>query len=89
MHRTLALLARAAVVALVATVVVGVGGRVSVAAASSPCGHLRRPPAWHHIIVISFENHSYKDILGPSAPRSYFKTLAGKYDSSVSTMARK
>jgi phosphatidylinositol-3-phosphatase len=48
------------------------------AAASSPCGHLRRPPAWHHIVVIAFENHSYGDILGKGAPSSYFKTLAGK-----------
>jgi hypothetical protein len=34
-------------------------------------------------VVIAFENHSYKDILGRSAPRSYFKTLAAKCGSAV------
>jgi hypothetical protein len=87
MSRISMLLARAALLALVFTAVVAVGGRVGSAAASSPCGHVRRTPAWHHIIVISFENHSYKSVLGRRAPRSYFKTLAGKCGSAANFTA--
>ena len=76
------LLARAAVVGVLATAATAIAGGAS-AAAASPCGHLRRAPAWHHIVVIAFENHSYNDILGPSAPTSYFKTLAGKCGSAT------
>jgi phosphatidylinositol-3-phosphatase len=44
---------------------------------SSPCskGTLRR---YSHVVVIAFENHSYRDILGGSAPPSYFTTLASR-----------
>ena len=78
MRGTRMLLARACVLAVVGATVGAIGGHTSIAAAAGPCGHVRRAPAWHHIIVISFENHSYKDILGRSAPRSYFKSLAGE-----------
>ena len=77
MQSVFRLLARAAVVGLLASAATAIAGGSS-AAAASPCGHLRRAPAWHHIVVIAFENHSYNDILGRSAPASYFKTLAGE-----------
>lgn len=50
------------------------GASISV---SSPCskGTLR---GYSHVVVIAFENHSYKSILGSSAPSSYFKTLASR-----------
>src|SRR5689334_1556937 len=83
MRSTRVLLARAGVIALVGATIAAVGGQTSTAAAAGPCGHVRHAPAWHHIIVIAFENHSYKDILGRSAPRSYFKTLASKCGSAT------
>ena len=76
MHRARMLLARAGLVALVAAAALS-SGATGVAAAS-PCGHVSRAPSWHHIIVIAFENHSYQDILGKSAPESYFTQLAGE-----------
>lgn len=83
MHRWM-LLARAMVVTLAGAAVLAAGGPGGTAAATaSPCGHVRRAPAWNHIIVISFENHSYRDILGASAPKSYFKTLAGECGSAA------
>ena len=75
MQRTWMVLARVGLTALVGAAMITIGG-VARAQAASPCGHLRRSPSWHHIVVISFENHSYQQILGKSAPRSYFKTLA-------------
>ena len=87
MHCGRMLLVRAGVVALVLATIGAVGGQVSTAAAAGPCGQVRRAPAWHHIIVVSFENHSYKDILGRGAPRSYFKTLAGKCGSAANFTA--
>jgi phosphatidylinositol-3-phosphatase len=77
MHHRPLLLARVAAAGVAATAAISLAAPAP-AAAGSPCGHVRRPPAWKHIVVIAFENHSYRDILGPSAPRSYFKTLAGK-----------
>ncbi len=77
MQRAWIVVARVGVVALVAATVMTLTGGTR-ADAASPCGHLRRAPSWHHIVVISFENHSYQQILGKSAPRSYFKTLAGE-----------
>jgi phosphatidylinositol-3-phosphatase len=71
------LLARGGLPVLVAAAVMTLMGGAR-AEAGSPCGHVRRAPAWHHIVVVSFENHSYQQILGKSAPRSYFKTLASK-----------
>ena len=82
MQSVFRLLVRAAVVALAAAAAMAIGGGAS-AAAASPCGHLRRAPAWHHIVVIAFENHSYNQILGKSAPASYFKTLAGECGSAT------
>ena len=79
----LILLGRA--VAVGAAVVVATGG--SAAFASSPCGHTTRAPAWRHVVVIAFENHSYGQILGRSAPASYFKTLAGKCGSAIDYQA--
>lgn len=35
-------------------------------------------PHYSSIVVIAFENHDYNQILGSSAPPSYFKTLAGE-----------
>jgi phosphatidylinositol-3-phosphatase len=45
---------------------------------SSPCGRPGPNLRIEHVVVIAFENHSYKQILGPSAPSSYFKTLAAQ-----------
>jgi hypothetical protein len=76
MDRARMLLARAGLVALVAAA--AMFSSAGTAAAASPCGHVSRAPAWHHIIVIAFENHSYQDILGKDAPESYFTQLAGE-----------
>jgi hypothetical protein len=35
-------------------------------------------PHYSSVVVIAFENHDYNQILGSSAPPSYFKTLAGE-----------
>jgi hypothetical protein len=69
--------ARAAVAVLVAVAAFGASG-TSAIAAGSPCGHARRAPSWHHIVVIAFENHSYAQILGRGAPASEFTRLAGE-----------
>jgi hypothetical protein len=82
MHRRALLLARVAAAGIAATAAVALATPAP-AAASSPCGHVRRAPSWRHIVVIAFENHSYRDILGREAPRSYFKTLAAKCGSAV------
>ena len=82
MHRRPMLLACVAAAGIAAMAAVGLAAPGQ-AAASSPCGHVSRPPSWHHIVVIAFENHSYKDILGRDAPPSYFKTLAAKCGSAV------
>jgi phosphatidylinositol-3-phosphatase len=47
-------------------------------AAGSPCGRTMTTPAWSHVIVIAFENHSYASVLGSGAPRSEFTKLAGE-----------
>jgi phosphatidylinositol-3-phosphatase len=62
--------------AAVLGVVTGQPARASISV-SSPCskGTLRR---YTRVVVIAFENHSYQDILGSSAPSSYFKTLASR-----------
>ena len=73
------------VVAAATVATSGVG--VSAAAAGSPCGHVRRAPSWRHIVVIAFENHSYGQILGSSAPPSYFKTLAAECGSATDYQA--
>jgi hypothetical protein len=86
MHHRPLLLARVAAAGVAATAAISLAAPAP-AAASSPCGHVRRPPAWQHIVVIAFENHSYRDILGRSAPRSYFKTLAQKCGSASSFRA--
>lgn len=86
MHRGRIMLGRMVVaVAMAAAAIATTGG--SVAAAASPCGHASRAPAWRHIVVIAFENHSYQQILGPDAPASHFKTLAGKCGSAVNYRA--
>ncbi len=82
MHRRSLLLARVAAAGIAAAAAVSLAAP-SPAAASSPCGHLRRPPSWRHIVVIAFENHSYRDILGRTAPRSYFKSLAHECGSAL------
>jgi acid phosphatase len=82
MHHHPLLLARVAAAGIAATAALLLATPAP-ASASSPCGHVRRPPAWKHIVVIAFENHSYRDILGRSAPRSYFKTLAARCGSAL------
>jgi phosphatidylinositol-3-phosphatase len=82
MHRCPMLLARVAATGIAAAAAVALAAPAQ-AAASSPCGHVRRAPSWHHIVVIAFENHSYRDILGRSAPRSYMKMLAHRCGSAV------
>ena len=82
MHRRPMLLARVAVAGIAVAAAVALAAPTD-AAASSPCGHVRRAPSWRHIVVIAFENHSYKDILGRSAPSSYMKMLAQKCGSAV------
>lgn len=86
MHRVGTLIGRAVVVGLIGFTAMAVTGGAS-AAAASPCGHLRRAPSWHHIVVIAFENHDYQQILGKSAPASYFKTLAGECGSAADFIA--
>jgi phosphatidylinositol-3-phosphatase len=54
------------------------GGSGSAVAAANPCGPTAKVPSYTHVIVIAFENHSYDSVLGPSAPASYFKTLAAE-----------
>src|SRR5437667_2635720 len=83
MHRGRMLLAGAAAAGLTVAVAVAAGGGTGAVAAGSPCGHKTRAPSWNHIVVIAFENHSYRQILGKSAPPSYFKTLAAECGSAV------
>jgi hypothetical protein len=83
MHRARMLLARATLAALLGVAAFAAAGTTEAVAAGSPCGHMSRAPSWRHIVVIAFENHSYRDILGSSAPSSYFKTLAGECGSAV------
>jgi phosphatidylinositol-3-phosphatase len=56
-------------------------------AAASPCGSVSKPPAYTHIVVIAFENHSYQSVLGSSAPASYFKTIAAQCGSATAFRA--
>jgi len=62
-----------------ALVISGMGASAQPATAvisvSSPCAK-RTFRHYSHVVVIAFENQSYKSILGSSAPPSYFKTLA-------------
>lgn len=51
---------------------------LALAATAKPCGPSATVPAYTHMIVIAFENHSYASVLGASAPASYFKTLAAQ-----------
>lgn len=83
MHCARMLLARAALAALLGLAALAAAGTADAVAAGSPCGHVARAPSWRHVVVIAFENHSYRDILGSSAPSSYFKTLAGECGSAV------
>jgi hypothetical protein len=70
-------LVSAAVLALL-VVLSASAGVATAAAATSPCGRTKTPPAWNHVIVIAFENQSYAGVLGPSAPASEFTKLAGE-----------
>jgi hypothetical protein len=76
-------LRRAAAIATVAALVVGVSSSATSAASVSPCGSSSAVPQYRHIVVIAFENHSYDSILGPAAPASYFKTLASECGSAT------
>jgi phosphatidylinositol-3-phosphatase len=64
--------------AVAALAIVGAGHPGQATAATSPCGPTATVPHYTHVVVIAFENHSYASVLGPSAPLSYFKTLAGQ-----------
>jgi hypothetical protein len=64
----------AGVIALAAAALVAAPG--AAAATQSPCGRVAHAPQWKHVIVVTFENHSYADVLGSSAPPSEFKSLA-------------
>jgi acid phosphatase len=68
----------AAAVVLAAAAAALSGGSPQASAAGSPCGRVGTAPAWRHVIVIAFENHSYADVLGAGAPRSEFTKLAGE-----------
>jgi phosphatidylinositol-3-phosphatase len=83
MHRVRMLLAGAAAAGLTAVVALAAAGTTGAVAAGSPCGHVARAPSWRHVVVIAFENHSYSEILGKSAPPSYMKTLAAECGSAV------
>jgi phosphatidylinositol-3-phosphatase len=85
MHRFWMLLARMAVAGLIGVAATASIGEAS--AVASPCGQVQRAPQWRHIVVIAFENHSYQQILGSSAPASYFKTLAGECGSAADYQA--
>jgi hypothetical protein len=86
--RGIRMLACAAAMGVVAMAAIAlVGGGSSAVAAASPCGHRIRAPRWRHIVVIAFENHSYDQILGPTAPASYFKTLAAECGSATDYQA--
>lgn len=55
---------------------------------SSPCSpSLTAHPHYSSIVVIAFENHDYNQILGSSAPPSYFKTLASRCGSATNFTA--
>lgn len=54
-----------------------IGGASASISVSSPCSK-RTTRRYSHVVVIAFENHSYSQILGSSAPPSYFKTLASR-----------
>jgi phosphatidylinositol-3-phosphatase len=62
----------------VSVLVPGTLGGATAAAATSPCGRTTTPPTWSHVIVIAFENQSYANVLGTSAPASEFTKLAGE-----------
>ncbi|HLX47980.1 MAG TPA: alkaline phosphatase family protein [Streptosporangiaceae bacterium] len=68
---------------LVAAVVVAAFGSAtgatamsSAAAASGPCGTTATPPAYHHVIWIWMENHSFSDIIGNKSQAPYTNSLA-------------
>ena len=82
--RLSASLLRAAAIATVAALVVGVSISATSAASASPCGSSSAVPQYKHIVVIAFENHSYGSILGSAAPASYFKTLASECGTATS-----
>jgi hypothetical protein len=44
-------------------------------AVTAPCGRLATPPAYHHVIWVWMENHSYNAIIG-SAQAPYLNSLA-------------
>jgi len=73
---------------LVSVLAAGLAAAVSIGAGrayagSSPCGRTARAPAWRHIVVIAFENHSYRQILGAGAPPSEFTKLAAECGSAT------
>ena len=67
---------------LVVAAVLGLNLAQSVAASGSaqrgPCAARASAGRYRHIVVIAFENHSYREILGRNAPANYFKTLAAR-----------
>ncbi|HEU0195311.1 MAG TPA: hypothetical protein VFQ71_13985 [Gaiellales bacterium] len=89
MPRRACLILVAAMAACALAVAVRGGPRTAdtAAAAASPCGSVSKPPAYTHIVVIAFENHSYASVLGSSAPASYFKTIAAQCGSATAFRA--
>lgn len=68
----------AAVVALASLSAVGPArsAAAGIPTATAPCGVTTTPPAaWHHVVWIVMENHSYPEVIGSSAA-PYVNTLA-------------
>ena len=64
------------VAAIAVLVMWGTALATPAAADASACGH-RGHSRITHVVVIAFENHSYAQVLGRHAPRSYFKNDGG------------
>jgi hypothetical protein len=54
----------------------GVTAASPAAAASGPCGTATLPHAYHHVIWIWMENHSFSDIIGNTSQAPYINSIA-------------
>jgi phosphatidylinositol-3-phosphatase len=70
------LLLTAAIVLAASGAATGATAASSAAAASGPCGTATTPPAYHHVIWIWMENHSFGDIIGNKSQAPYINSLA-------------
>lgn len=69
-------LAAAVAVASLTTLAPARPAAAAIPSASAPCGIVATPPtAWHHVVWIVMENHSYSEVIGSSAA-PYVNTLA-------------